>query len=144
MYVLSKQVPGLRRLFFSRLIFNLAAVLGLAQTALVHWLSVLLGASPVPTAGLIGLAAVTLATTGRMFLNRARRAKLARQISNQLRTLDRSAESVRGSLDRIPWRTLDGGRFESFSNLAVGPDRRLHVLADGGLHSLDLAVLDGD
>jgi len=45
--------PDLRRLFFSRLIFNLAAVLGLAQLALVHWALVLTGGSPIPTPGLL-------------------------------------------------------------------------------------------
>jgi predicted MPP superfamily phosphohydrolase len=49
MQVLSGRNPGLRRLFFTRLVYNLAAVLGVAQTAVVHWLGVLLGASPVPT-----------------------------------------------------------------------------------------------
>ena len=56
MQALSWQRLDLRRLLFSRLVFNLAAVLGLAQTAVVHWVSVLLGASPVPTAGFVALA----------------------------------------------------------------------------------------
>jgi predicted MPP superfamily phosphohydrolase len=55
MQVLSQRLPDLRRLFFTRLVFNLAAVLGLAQTAVAHWAGVLLGASPVPGPGLIGL-----------------------------------------------------------------------------------------
>jgi predicted MPP superfamily phosphohydrolase len=49
MQVLSGQRLDWRRFFFTRLVYNLAAVLGLAQTAVVHWLAVLWGASPVPT-----------------------------------------------------------------------------------------------
>jgi predicted MPP superfamily phosphohydrolase len=49
MQALSGRRLDLRRLFFTRLVYNLAAVLGLAQTAAAHWLSVLWGASPVPT-----------------------------------------------------------------------------------------------
>lgn len=58
MTVPSVQGPDWRRLIFSRLVYNLAAVLGLAQTAVAHWLLVLQGASPVPTLGQAGIAGV--------------------------------------------------------------------------------------
>lgn len=44
----------------------------------------------------------------------------------------------------ISWRRFAEGRFEDVRRLAVGPDRRLWLLADGGLWSLPLSALDGD
>ncbi|MFG0328846.1 MAG: hypothetical protein ACF8PN_03000 [Phycisphaerales bacterium] len=56
--------------------------------------------------GLIALGVLTLLTSGKYLLDRMARSRIAKQLSNQLRVLDRSAESFNGSLDQLPWKTI--------------------------------------
>ena len=56
--------PDLRRHFFARLLFNLAAVLGVAQLVVLHWVLVLTGSSPVPTPTLVSIGGVLVVANG--------------------------------------------------------------------------------
>jgi len=76
MQILSAQSLDLRRLFFSRLVYNLAAVLGLAQTAVAHWLLVLWGASPIPAWRHVGISALLVVANALAVPNVTRRRRL--------------------------------------------------------------------
>ncbi len=90
------------------------------------------------------LALITIAVSGKVMFDRLRLSRLARQLSNQLRVLDRPAESFRASLESLPaelrrsggWPTddLDDPRYALLERLrrAVRPFGfdRLIVLID--------------
>lgn len=94
--------------------------------------------------GLGALAVITIGVSGKVLFDRLRLSRLSRQLSNQLRVLDRPAESIRTSLEALPadlraaggWPTddLDDPRYALLERLrrAVKPFgfERIIVLID--------------
>lgn len=82
-----------------------ACVGGLA--AYMHYLEPAKGDDWRVLVSLSALLVLALVTTTRVLIDFNRLRRIARQVSAQLRVLDRSADSFRASFERVPWDVLD-------------------------------------